>query len=317
MNTLFVDIENFKDIASKYNAKRRELKENPEKKLKLSEQEKIDFVSKVTGIKLKSDILSNGYTSNNVNLSIDCNLFFKLKNSKSKVKQAYLNNMLRMKLKNMDKINIVFSKCLDDKSCKEQKDYIINKLNNIKHIQIKEIKISNKMLVNDIRYINDYVERAKINKNKLKILIAINDIKDFSTPKLIEYISNYKFVDILRMNGINKIEYNKLSSKINEINEEYGTTIEIIQKRNIQDYNVCLMYSNIDKNEFTSHYILGKNSKYLDINNEEEDIYNENNRVFERNKYDIETLFKRIQVNMNHFSKNKIGALLLEEKNIT
>ena len=119
------------------------------------------------------------------------------------------------------------------------------------------------------------------------------------------------------MNGIDKVNYNRLSCKIDEINEEYGTTIEIIQKRNIQDYNVCLMYSNIDKSEFTSHYILGKNSKYLDINNEEEDIYNENNRVFERNRYDIETLFKRIQVNMNHFSKNKIGALLLEEKNIT
>ena len=119
------------------------------------------------------------------------------------------------------------------------------------------------------------------------------------------------------MSNISKGDYKRLSKEVNDINNEYGSSMEIIQKRNIQDYNVCLMYSNIDKSEFTSHYILGKNSKYLDINNEEEDIYNENNRVFERNRYDIETLFKRIQVNMNHFSKNKIGALLLEEKNIT
>ncbi len=50
------------------------------------------------------------------------------------------------------------------------------------------------------KYIND----NKIDLCKLKILIIINDLRDFDENKLLEYISKYKFVDVLKTKNINK-----------------------------------------------------------------------------------------------------------------
>jgi len=172
------------------------------------------------------------------------------------------------------------------------------------------------MNINDIKYINEYINSEKINPNKLKILIALDNIDDYSDKKMIEYISNFKYVDILKMSGIDKIRYKKLNEKIDKINDEYGTTIEITQKRNIQEYNVYLVYSKVNKDEFKSHYILRKKSKILCMNDEEQDILNENIKAYEKNKYNIETLFNRIGVTASNYSKNKLGALMLEDDEV-
>ena len=134
---------------------------------------------------------------------------------------------------------------------------------------------------------------------------------------MIEYISNYKFVDVLKMSGIDKSCYKNLSENIEKINNEFGSTIEITQRRNIQEYNIYLIYSKVNCENFKSHYILRKKSKIIDMHDEEQDILNLNNKAYEKNKEYIKTLFNRIDVDINNYSKNKLGALMLASEDIT
>lgn len=316
MNTLFIDVEEFK-TKSKKNKNHSDNNFNNRLVSKNKENFKKDIgIHNLLKYKLDFDILSHGVFYNNINLKIDANLLYKFsKNNKSKsVSRKIFEMVIKTKLGKIDTLNLVFSKNLDKKENEECKRYILEVLSSINDITLNEIVISNKMSVNDIKYINEYVKKSNINPNKLKILVALNNISDYSNNKMIEYISNYKYVDILKMSGIDKIRYKNLSENIDKINNEYGSTIEITQKRNIQEYDVCLMYSKVNQEDFKSHYILRKKSKVIDMHDEEQDILNANIKAYEKNKEYIETLFKRIDINIESYSKNKLGALMLEEE---
>lgn len=309
MNTLFIDIQYLKN-----NKKNDETKN----KIKTNFKEKIIY-NKLLKYKLDFDILSHGSFYNNINLKIDADLLNKFANgtSSKKISKKIFETVIKSKLSNIDTLNLVFSKNLDKKENEACKLYIIDLLKKINGLSIREILISNKMSINDIKYINEYIKNANINPNKLKILVAIDDISDYSNSKMIEYISNYKYVDILKMSGIDKICYKNLSESIDKINNEFGSTIEITQRRNIQEYNVYLIYSHVNQEEFKTHYILRKKSKVIDMHDEEQDSLNANIKAYEKNKEYIETLFNRIDVDIKNYSKNKLGALMLEEEELT
>lgn len=343
MNTLFIDVQVLKKknkindkIHDKTNAKKSEMntkKSNDSKSIieiesdrknriknKIYEKKDIGMYN-LLKYKLDFDILSHGDFYNNINLKIDLKLLNKFAKSNSKkslnISRKVFETIIKTKLGNIDTLNLVFSKNLDKKENENCKRYILQVLSSIKGITLKEIVISNKMSINDIKYINEYVKKENINPNKLKILVAIDDITDYSNNKMIEYISNYKYVDILKMSGIDKIRYKNLSENIDKINNEFGSTIEITQKRNIQEYDVCLMYSKVNHEDFKSHYILRNKSKVIDMHDEEQDKLNDNIKAYEKNKEYIETLFNRIDVDLASYSKNKLGALMLEEKDLT
>ena len=40
---------------------------------------------------------------------------------------------------------------------------------------------------------------------------------------------------------------------------------QLIQRRNIQDYHIYIMFSDVSEEYFNSHYILRKKSKYIDM----------------------------------------------------
>lgn len=313
MNTLFVNVYDLKNGKNNNNTS-----DSTNRKSincsKVNIKKKIDM-NNIFKYKLDFDILSHGYFYNNINLNIDFNLLKKFaqnKNSKS-ISRKIFESIIKNKLKNIDTLNLVFCKNLDIKENEICKRYITDVLSSIKDISLKEIVISNQMDVNDIKYINEYIKNSNINPNKLKILVALNNISDYSNSKMIEYISNYKYVDILKMPGIDKVRYKNLSDCIEKINNEYGSTIEITQKRNIQEYNIYLMYSNVNQDEFKTHYILRKKSKVINMHDEEQDKLNANIKAFEKNKEYIETLFNRIDLDIKNYSKNKLGALMLEE----
>lgn len=312
MNTLFIDMQDFKKKSNK-NKNNKDFNNIGENKINYKKDIGMHNLLKY---KLDFDILSHGSFYNNINLKIDENLLSKFAKSKKSisVSRKIFETIIKTKLGNIESLNLVFSKDLDKKENKECKRYILELLSSIKDITIKEIVISNKMSINDIKYINEYVKSANINPNKLKILVALDNISDYSNNKMIEYISNYKYVDILKMAGIDKLRYKNLSESIDKINNEYGCTIEITQRRNIQEYDVCLMYSKVNQEDFKSHYILRKKSKVIDMHDEEQDRLNDNIKAYEKNKEYIETLFNRIDVNIQNYSKNKLGALMLEEE---
>lgn len=304
MNTLFIDISNL------------DSKTKAQKKFSLSN---IKYKAKTNILKyeLVEDFLKNGTMTNNISLKINKDILENIANNKKNIRRLYFENDLKNRIKNIDKLNIVFSNYFENENGNIYKNYIVNTLKKKREdLSLKEILIDNKMSNHLTKYIDDYVKEHSINQNKLKILAIFNDINDYSEDKLKEYILRYKFIDVLRMNGINKIDYKKLSTSIDELNYEFGSTIDIIQRRNIQEYNIYLMFSKVKKEDFYSHYILRKKSKYIDLNNADDDIYNENIKLYKRNKYELSTLFNRLELSDDNFSKNKLGALILEDMNL-
>lgn len=264
-----------------------------------------------------ADILNNNY-GKNMSLLLDYEyiLDYILSDKKFSIKMFNLKHRLKKEFINLTNLNVIFDKTFDDLELKYKellKDYIFDILAINEEIELNEVIVQNMMYQNDIKHIEEYINTSKISKNKLKILLVLNDISDYDEEKIKEYIANYKFVDILKMPNINKLDLGKIKQSIDEINEEYGSTIEIISKKNIQEYNIYIMYSNVSYDYFTSHYILKKRSKYIDMKAEDLDLYNNNVLQFEKNKSYILTLSERLNIDITRYSKNKVGSVITEK----
>lgn len=294
MNTIFIDVYDFKYIK--------------EKKLGIIERFKNKFVK----ISITRDFINDEFNKN-ILLRIDKDFLNGILENKNKMYEKILSIFLRREFYGIEKLNIVCSREIDKN--KEYKDYIINLFNKaLIKLDICDIKIQNDILKHDTIYIDNMLEKSNIVQSKANILIVINNIEDLEEQKIIEYIKKYKYVDILRLDGISKISYRGLLKRLDIINDEYGTTIEIIQRRNICEYDVYIIYSNIDLEEFKNHYILNSRAKILNIKNEEEDTLNLAYRIYNKNKYNLEALFNRINYDINRFSKIKLGNLYKIEK---
>lgn len=285
MNTIFIDFKD--DIA----------KENKLDKIK----------NKLFKYVVKDDIL-NGVLSKNTYITIDREY---IQNQLKKCKYSYYDKLLKFninrKYKKNESANLVFSKEFD--KYVKIKEYILDLFRLNKITAYNEIVIPNNLKLNDTIYIEKYIKDNKKDLNKFKILIILDNITDYDETKLLEYISKYKFIDILKTKNINKYEYNKLLKNIQRINNEYGTTIDIIQKRNIQKYDVYLVYSNLDKMEFLRNYILSNKSLYINMLDVDLDVLSEEYICYERYEPEILTLLNRLRINANNFSKVKLGFL--------
>ena len=285
MNTIFID---FKDDIDKEN--------------------KLDKIkNKLFKYVLKDDIL-NGVLSKNTYIIIDREY---IQNQLKKCKYSYYDKLLKFnisrKYKKNESVNLVFSKEFD--KYVKIKEYILDLFRLNKITAYNEIVIPNNLKLNDTLYIEKYIKDNKKDLNKFKILIILDNITDYDETKLLEYISKYKFIDILKTKNINKYEYNKLLKNIQRINNEYGTTIDIIQKRNIQKYDVYLVYSNLDKMEFSRNYILSNKSLYINMLDVDLNVLSEEYICYERYEPEILTLLNRLRINAKNFSKVKLGFL--------
>lgn len=289
MNTIFIDICDFR------------LKN--EKKLSI-----IDIIkSKFFKVAITKDFIADDINKN-VLLKIDINFLNKVLENKNKVYEKILKVFLKKEFSKIGRLNIVCSKEIDRN--KKYKNYIINLFyTTFINLEICDIKIQNDILKHDTIYIDNMLKNSNIDKSRANILIVINNIEDIKEEKIIEYIKKYKYVDILRLDGISKSSFKILLKRLDVINDEYGTTIEIIQRRNICEYDVYTIYSNINLEEFKNHYILNSNARILNTKNEEEDTLNLSYRMYNKNKYNLEVLFNRINYDMSRFSKIKLGNL--------
>ena len=182
-----------------------------------------------------------------------------------------------------------------------------NKLNKLKKILInkylkhkfKEYNVyyitnleSNKLIIlpdnfNEIGYINS------IENNYLKYLdnidiynsmLVIFDKIDFK--KLINLIYITKKIDIYVTS-----KYNNISTKLEEINKEYGCSIEIIQ--NIKKYDIYLLFTKVD---------IKFKGKKIKLYNSDEDIYSKEYILCK--KYKIK--------NTEKIASTKVGKLINE-----
>ena len=263
-----------------------------------------NILLKTFGYILKEDVILKNNFSATFFLLIDEKNFIEKKNN-----LKVLSANLKLKLLKNKKINVVFSKQVSKETdIKEKIKAVINGLNN----ELKYIETINNLKNLDMMYISDYISKSNIHLNKFKLLIAISSIKDFDNKKVIEYISKYKFVDILRLKEISKTSYKKLSNMINKINNEYGSSIEIIQKRNIQDYDALVIYSKNQKEYIKSHYILKNKAFVLDVTNVDEDVLSKEYKSYNKNKSYIETIFNRMRLNISNYFKSDIGSLYMK-----
>lgn len=266
--------------------------------------------------KYTSDILNSNYGKNmSLKLDVDFVLDKLMSDKKYSLKMFNIKQNLKKEFNGISTINVIFDNSfeeLEEEYKQIIKHYVYNILNE-DDVKINEICSINKMYENDVKYIDEYVKKAKINENKLKILVVLNEYSDYIEEKIKEYITKYKFVDILKMPNISKVDYKKIYDSIEKINEEYGSTIDIITKKNIQEYQIYLMYSNVDKDYFFSHYILRKKSCYIEMKNEDFDKYNEGVYEYEKNTSYILTLANRLGIDMDRYSKNKVGNAMLNK----
>ena len=266
--------------------------------------------------KYTSDILNSNYGKNmSLKLDVDFVLDKLMSDKKYSLKMFNIKQNLKKEFNGISTINVIFDNSfeeLEEEYKQIIKHYVYNILNE-DDVKINEICSINKMYENDVKYIDEYVKKAKINENKLKILVVLNEYSDYIEEKIKEYITKYKFVDILKMPNISKVDYKKIYDSIEKINEEYGSTIDIITRKNIQEYQIYLMYSNVDKDYFFSHYILRKKSCYIEMKNEDFDKYNEGVYEYEKNTSYILTLANRLGIDMDRYSKNKVGNAMLNK----
>ena len=258
---------------------------------------------KLFGFLFKEDKLLNESKSKTFFLLVKSD-----KLSSGKKNYYVLSKVLKNKISNFNNINIVFSRLFENvPSLKKQVTDLLFSINKEASL-VQSINNLNEL---DSVYISRYILERKKDINKFKLLIVIDYLKDFDINKLKKYIEKYKFVDILRMQNITKIEYKKLDDLIDKVNEEYGSSIEIIQKRNIQEYDFCILLSSNIKEYFKSHYILGKDSYVLDITDVDNDILSKEYKSYQRNKGYVETIFNRMNLSMENFLKTDIGSIYL------
>lgn len=253
------------------------------------------------------DILNNKLVKNTY-IAIDKNY---LENKKNKnqynLYDKIFKHVVNFKYSINDEVNVIFSNLFDNDSY--IKSFILDllRLNNL--TIYNEVLNKNTLKENDHKHIKEYLKTRSKEIDKLKLLMVIDNINDFNKEKFIEYISKYKFVDILKTNNINRYDYRKLLNYIQNINKEYGTAVEIKQKRNLQNYDVLLIYSKINKVDFCEKYIVSNESLYLDFTDIDSDIYNDWYLVYKRYEPEVLTLLNRLNIKENNFSKQKLGYI--------
>ena len=93
-------------------------------------------------------------------------------------------SLLKRKKKEKN-INIIFSRNISLNT--KLKSFFVNNMKSV-CIDFNYIEVENKLKDLDMQYISRYILEKKIDKNKFKILITIDNIKDFDLEKIKEYI---------------------------------------------------------------------------------------------------------------------------------
>lgn len=215
--------------------------------------------------------------------------------------------LLKFKLKRIifDKVILIFSLNCDRNI--EYKNLINNKI--IKEINTKfyEILPKNTIDENIDRYIIDYINLFDIKIEQVKLLYFVEEFNDVVYKNIVKYINKYKFLDISYLGSTNSIKYQNMLSKINNINNEIGSTISFVKAEFNMEYNI---YINFSFKNVACEYAISKKYLVINYNDIENDIYNEYNILFKNNRFSIENKLLSIDLDIKDFSINKLGQLV-------
>ena len=187
-------------------------------------------------------------------------------------------------------------------------DELESNIKAIKYIKniLKNIIIvtdQNNLLKNDYIYINEYINEKELKRKDIKVLVIIDRISNIEKEKIKELIEKYKVVDIY---STRKNE--NLDRFVDELNNNLGTTIQILDKIELKYYNILLVFS--------QEYInIKHNSSFvLDYNNSNLDVKSNTYLVYINNKEKIEMLLRKLDINSQNFKCTKLGKLCIHLK---
>lgn len=161
----------------------------------------------------------------------------------------------------------------------------------------------NNLLKNDYIYINEYINEKELKRKDIKVLVIIDKISNIEKEKIKELIKKYKVVDIYSTR-----QNENLDRFVVDLNNNLGTTIQILDKIEIKYYNILLVFS--------QEYInIKHNSSFvLDYNNSNLDVKSNTYLVYINNKEKIEMLLRKLDINSQNFKCTKLGKLCIHLK---
>ncbi len=181
----------------------------------------------------------------------------------------------------------------------------IKVINYIKSIleNIVIVTDQNNLLKNDYIYINEYINEKELKRKDIKVLVIIDKISNIEKQKIKELIEKYKVVDIYSTR-----QNENLDRFVDELNNNLGTTIQILDKIELKYYNILLVFS--------QEYInIKHNSSFvLDYNNSNLDVKSNTYLVYINNKEKIEMLLRKLDINSQNFKCTKLGKLCIHLK---
>lgn len=158
----------------------------------------------------------------------------------------------------------IFSNNINAEVRKYLKD-ILNEFN------INEYLCENTMQSNLWKYIEEYKEKNGFSDCDIIPAVLIENTKNLNFDMLEDMNLKYKEMSIFVRGRLEKSFVNK----INDINEEYGSCIEIVKKmpKDLKRFNVYIF---VDKSKLEYiKYKFNKKACYIDFTNKENDRYNE------------------------------------------
>jgi len=168
----------------------------------------------------------------------------------------------------------------------------------------------NNLLLNDIKYINEYIEKEKLDKRDIKMLLIFDEFTDIIKEKLNYYIENFKLTEEKELLSYYNENNNIPKEFENNLNNKTGSVIEILDKFKEEDYNILLVFSNKYK------VSQSKRSFCLDYNNSELDVKSNTYLIYQNNKNIYLKLFKDLNLDIQRFNKTKLGKLYIHTSGI-
>ncbi len=262
----------------------------------------IDFLDENDINKLKNSISINkldlklGFKLLKCKINNNINCLYIIK-STSKINWTLLKIIIRLNFKKKH-VYIVTSKSIDEANLDLKK--LFSTFNDKLLINCQ-----NNLLANDRTYIEEYINKNCLEKNKVKILFVIDNLDKVVRKKIEEFILEYKFVDIYPVRFIHNIyDY------VNNLNYKLGTVIEVLDKLKEEDYNIFLVFCNKHKISRTS------SSYILDYKNSELDVKSNTYLIYQNNRNYYDKIFENLGTNVSRFDKTKLGKLYIHASGI-
>lgn len=174
----------------------------------------------------------------------------------------------------------------------------------------KEVTISSSVPLNDYIYITAFAKKSSIDLEKLRISLILNNIDGIEIEKIMQYIYKYKFFDICMWNTSSTCKV-KIQKYVETLNDEYGTSIDIISKENLHFYDVCISFLDISIDDIRSDVIVKKDNMLLEMYDIDSDVYSDEIKYFNCNEEKIENFFNINGLKLDDYYKKVLGYVFM------